>query len=144
MKTRMVIVNGMFLACSIVFVQAQGNEKIQNYFNEAAIEAKSASDPVQKRKILNASLVKMTKALDVVERMSSTPDSDRDGVAKLKASLIEKQQALAGTNGQKRIADEKLNDFANYIVQDIQQANAVITVSVVTLLLIIIIIILLV
>lgn len=143
MKTRMTIVSIMLLACSFVIAQAQGKEKIQNYFNETAIQVRATSDPAQKREILNKSLVKMTNALEVVERMNSVPDNDRAGILKLKTSLIEKQHALAGTNGLKRVADEKLNDFANYIVQDIEQAN-VITISVVTLLLIIIIIILLV
>lgn len=143
MKSRMLIIRFLFFACSVVVVQAQSKVVIQNIFNDAAIEAKAAPDPVQKREILNSSLVKMTKEFAVVDRMNSTPENDREGIAKLKASLIEKQQALACTNGQKRIADNKLNDFATYIVQKFEQADQMITISVVTLLLIIIIIILL-
>lgn len=143
MRTRITLVSIMLLVCSVVMAQAQGKEKLQQYFNGAASEAKEASDPTQKREILSSSLVKMTKALDVVESMSSVSATDRAGIQRFKASLQEKQDALAGVNGHARIADARLNDYANYIVQDMEQADTVVTISLVTLLLIIIIVILL-
>jgi len=143
MITRTALVGVVLLVCSITLAQGQGKEKIQQYFNNAAITAKAAADPVEKREILNKSLGKMTKALDIVGDMGSTSAADKVGMQKLKASLIEKQSALAGTNGQVRIADEQLNAFANFIVQDIEQADSTVTISLVTLLLIIIIVILL-
>jgi hypothetical protein len=41
-----------------------------------------------------------------------------------------------------RVSDGQLNNFSNYVVQDMEQADQVITISVVTLLLIIILIVL--
>ena len=143
MRTRTTLVSIMLLVCSVAMSQAQGKEKLQQYFNGAATEAKATTDPSQKREILTASLTKMTRALDVVETMSSVSATDKAGIQRFKASLKEKQEALAGTNGQTRIADERLNDYANYLVQDMEQADTVVTISLVTLLLIIIIIILL-
>lgn len=141
--TRTTLVSIMLLVCSVAMTQAQGKEGLQQYFNSAAVEAKATTDPSQKREILNASLSKMTKALDVVETMSSVSATDRAGLQRFKATLKEKQDALVGANGQTRIADERLNDYANYMVQDMEQADTIVTISLVTLLLIIIIIILL-
>jgi len=142
MKTRITLVSIMLLVCSLTMAQAQGKEKIQKYFSDAATEAKAASDPTEKRAILENSLSKMTKALDVVATMSSVPSTDLAGVQRLRASIQGKHDALAGLNGQTRIADEKLNAYANYLVQDMEQADTIVTISLVTLLLIIIIIIL--
>lgn len=142
MKTRTTLVSIMLLVCSVAMSQAQGKEGLQKHFNNAAIEAKATTDPTQKREILTKSLNKMTKALDVVESMSSVSATDRAGIQRFKATLKEKQDALAGRNGQTRIADERLNDYANYLVQDMEQADTIVTISLVTLLLIIIIIIL--
>jgi len=67
---------------------------------------------------------------------------DVEGIDRLKATLQEKQYELAGTNGYVRVPDEQLNAFSDYVVQDMEQADATITISVVAALLIIIIIIL--
>lgn len=144
MKTRTTLVSIMLLVCSFAIAQADGKEKLQQYFNQAASKAKAATDPAEKREILTNSLATMTKALDVVETMGSVSETDKAGIQRFRASLNEKQNALTGANGQARIADSRLNDYANYLVQDMEQADTVITISVVTLLLIIIIIILLV
>lgn len=142
MRIRTTLVSIMLLVCSVAISQAQGKEKIQQHFNNAAIEAKATTDPTQKREILTKSLTKMTTALTVVESMNSVSATDRAGIQRFKASLIEKQDALAGRNGQTRIADDRLNDYANYLVQDMEQADTVITISLVAALLIIIILIL--
>ena len=66
--------------------------------------------------------------------------ADRAGLDRLKAALQEKQDELAGTNGYARVADDQLNAFSDYVVQDMEQADRTITISVVTALLIVIII----
>ena len=68
--------------------------------------------------------------------------NDVDGIDRLKATLQEKQDELAGSNGYARVPDEQLNSFAEYVVQDMEQADQVITISLVTLLLIVILIVL--
>ncbi len=67
----------------------------------------------------------------------------RIGIDRFKAALQEKQDELAGSNGYVRVSDEQLNAFSDYVVQDMEQADQMITISVVTLLLIIILVVLL-
>ena len=85
----------------------------------------------------------MSKALDKVQSFALIPENDRVGIDRFKATLREKQDELAGLNGFARVSDEQLNAFSDYVVQDTEQAEAVITISLVTLLLIIIVILLL-
>lgn len=143
MNTRTTFVSILLLVCSIAIAQANGKEKLQQYFNDAATQAKAVSDPAEKRAILTNSIAKVTKALDVAETMSSVSETDKAGIQRFRTSLQEKQDALAGVNGAARVDDNRLNDYANYLVQDMEQADTVVTISLVTLLLIIIIIILL-
>jgi hypothetical protein len=86
----------------------------------------------------------MAKALDKVQSSALISKDDRVGIDRFKATLREKQDELAGSNGYVRVSDEQLNAFSDYVVQDMEQAAEMITISVVTLLLIIILIVLLV
>jgi hypothetical protein len=63
---------------------------------------------------------------------------------RVRAALQEKSDELAGANGFDRVPDNQLNAFATYIVQDMEQADKTISISLVAALLIIIIIILIV
>jgi hypothetical protein len=69
---------------------------------------------------------------------------DLVGIDRFKTTLQEKQDELEGSNGFERVSDEQLNDFSDYVVQDMEQADAVVTVSVITLLLIAILLVLIV
>jgi len=121
---------------------ARGQDKLQNYFSEVACKVKSTDDPAQKREILDASFEKMSKALDAVQNSPLVPDDDKAGIDQVKALLKDKQEELAGVNGYERVPDLQLNAFADYVVQDMEQASQSVTISIVTLLLIIIIVIL--
>lgn len=137
---------GIFTVLFIFFSagKAGGREDLQEFFNDAAIKAKATPDPAEKRDILNTSLDKMSRALDLAQNSSILSDEERTGVQRFKSALVEKQDELAGRNGYERVPDEKLNDFSDYVVQDTEQAAEYITISVVTLLLIIILIVLIV
>jgi hypothetical protein len=84
----------------------------------------------------------MAKALNIVQNSPLISKDDRAGLERFRAALQEKQDELAGNNGYVRVSDGQLNNFSNYVVQDMEQADQVITISVVTLLLIIILIVL--
>lgn len=132
---------------TFAFVQtglAGGEEKIQKYFNQTASEVKAATEPAQKREILNNSLQTMSKALDKVERTGLVSKEDRAEIDRLKATLQDKQDELMGNNGYERVSDAQLNAFSDYVVQDMEQADKTISISLVSALLIVIIIILLV
>ena len=123
---------------------AEGKDGLQKYFNDAATKVKATNSPSEKRTILNESFQTMTKALNIAQSSPLISKDDRAGLERFKAALQEKQDELAGNNGYVRVADGQLNDFSNYVVQDMEQADQTITISVVTLLLIIILIVLIV
>jgi hypothetical protein len=143
MKTRIVFGYVMMTFGLALTLQATGKGAIQQYFNNASAKVKSTDNPSEKRAILNESLQSMSKALDIVQQSSTMSKADGRGINRLRATLEEKQHELAGTNGYARVSDVQLNEFSDYIVQDMEQADQLITISVVTLLLVIILIVLL-
>ena len=133
----------MIIMCVLVYAGiAVGQDNVQKYFSDAACKVKATADPSQKRDILNNEFRDMSKALDMVRSMPFVSKADRDGIDRFKATLQDKQDELAGTNGYARVSDAQLNAFSDYVVQDMEQAAHYITISVVTALLIVIIIIL--
>jgi hypothetical protein len=123
---------------------AAQKDGIQKYFNDTTCKVKKSNDPVQKRKILDNSLQTMSKALDVVESAGLVSEKDRASVDRFKTSLREKQDELLGRNGYDRVSDAQLNAFSDYVVQDMEQADRTINISLVAALLVVIIIILIV
>lgn len=133
----------VIMMCVLVYAGvAVGQGNVQEYFNDAACKVKATTDPSQKREILNDKFQDMFKALDIVQSSPLVSKTDRAGIDRFKAALQEKQDELAGSNGYVRVSDDQLNAFSDYVVQDLEQADRTITISVVTALLIVIIIIL--
>jgi hypothetical protein len=130
----------MFVLVQIA--NAGQKDDIQRYFNNTASRVKATDDAVQKRDILFNSLQSMSKALDQVENSGLISQEDRPGVNRFKAALQEKQDELMGSNGFERVPDAQLNVFSDFVVQDMEQADKTITISVVTALLIVIILLL--
>jgi hypothetical protein len=122
---------------------AGGKGELQEYFSNAANKVKATDNPSEKRTILNESFQTMSKALDMVQSSVSVSNSEALGIDRFKAALKEKQDELAGSNGYVRVADNQLNAFSDYVVQDMEQADQFITISVVTLLLILILVVVL-
>lgn len=121
---------------------ALGQDRVHDYFNDTALQVKAAENPIQKREILGRNLDVMTKALGMAQRAPLTSDRDDAGLERIKTTLQERRDELAGVNGFDRVPDEQLNAFSTYIVQDMEQADEKITISVVTLLLVLIVILL--
>lgn len=121
---------------------AMGQGNVQKYFSDAACKVKATTDPSQKREILNNELQNMAKAMKMVRNSPLVSKTDRAGLDRCRAAIQEKQDELAGINGYARVSDDRLNAFSDYVVQDMEQADRTITISVVTALLIVIIIIL--
>jgi hypothetical protein len=121
---------------------AAANDGILKYFNTASGKVKATSDPLEKREILDKSLKNMTVALEKVQNMPLVSEKDQAGIIRIKTTLQEKRDELAGINGYDRVADAQLNDFSDYVVQDMEQAPDTVTISVTTLLLIIVVLIL--
>jgi hypothetical protein len=130
----------------VFILPANAGEKgeLQKYFSNVANKVKATENASEKRKILNESFQNMSKTLDKVQSLWLISEDDRVGIERLKSTLQEKQDELEGCNGFERVSDAQLNAFSNYVVQDMEQADQMITISLVTLLLIIILIVLLV
>lgn len=122
---------------------AGGRTELQKYFSDTALEVKATDDPSGKRNILSKSFQDMSRALDMMQSSPAISKDEDLGIDRFKATLQEKQDELAGDNGYARVPDEQLDAFSEYVVQDMEQAGAVITISLVTLLLIAILIVLL-
>jgi hypothetical protein len=122
---------------------AGGKGEIQKYFSDAATRAKATADPVEKRQILDESFNTMFTALDIAQTLPFISKNDSLGIVRFRATLREKQDELAGRNGYVRVSDQQLNAFSSYVVQDIEQADEVITISLLTLVLIILLVVLL-
>lgn len=144
MKARMMIGSVAMLCVLALPASAGGKGDLQRYFSDAAAKVKATENPSEKRAILNESLQTMTRALDVVQASQVMSKDDAAGLERFRATLQEKQDELAGVNGFARVADNQLNTFSDYVVQDMEQADQVVTISLVALLLIIILVVLLV
>jgi hypothetical protein len=118
-------------------------DRIKKYVNDVVTHAKAAEDPAVKRERLDDGLDDLVTALDRVERTSGLSDADRDGIAALRAKVAEKQHELRGTHGYEQVPNRQLDDFADYVQQDIEVADNTVTIGVTTALLIVIILLLL-
>jgi len=123
---------------------AMGQDKVHSYLNDTALKVKATSSAVEKREILSTSLNDMMATIDRVKSAPMTSAEDDASLDRVRATLQEKSDELAGINGFQRVPDDQLNAFSTYIVQDMEQADKTITISLVVALLIVIIIILLV
>jgi hypothetical protein len=124
-------------------VNADGKDELKQYFSKAAEEVKATENADEKREILNESFNSMSKILDKVLSSELISENDRAGIKQYKAILQEKQNELKGSNGYDRVPDTQLNNFANYVVQDMEQADSTITISVIAVILIILLVVLL-
>jgi hypothetical protein len=143
MTARRVLGSIVIMSVLALPVFAGGKGDIQKYFSDAAARAKAAANPAEKRQILDESFNTMFKAMDIAQSLPFISREDSLGIARFKATLLENQDELAGRNGYVRVADTQLNAFSNYIVQGMEQADEVITISLVTLVIIILLVLLL-
>jgi len=124
-------------------VNADEKGELKQYFSKAADKVKATENANEKREILNESFNSMSKVLDEVLSSGLISESDYTGIEEYKAALQEKQNELEGSNGYQRVPDAQLNSFADYVVQDMEQADGTITISVIVLILIILLVVLL-
>lgn len=129
----------LFAESDVVMVQ----NKFKQYFNITAQKVKQAADPVQKRAILNESFEKMQNTLNKVSNLSNISSKDLVAINSINKSVQDKYNELNGLNGYTKLKDNQLNNFADYVQQDMEQADQWVTISVTTLLLVAILLILL-
>jgi len=144
MSIRSVYIGIVMMFVFTLPVHAGGKDQVQKYFNNVAVDVKAATDPSAKREILNTSLDKMSRALDMAEGSALLPGEAQGSVNRLRATLQEKRDELNGRNGFTAVSDVQLDNFSDYVVQDMEQAFETVHISLIALLLIIIIVILIV
>ena len=135
-----------FLTLLMVFAftisaNADGKDKIKNYFSKTAVKVNTTELASEKREILNESFQNMFNVIEKVQNSGLINTEDQAGIDHFKAALQEKHDELNGTNGFERVPDMQLNAFSNYVVQDMEQAS--ITISLLALVVIVILLIIL-
>ncbi|MGE5401717.1 MAG: hypothetical protein ACM3S2_15055 [Ignavibacteriales bacterium] len=122
---------------------AKVQDKFKQYFNDISVKVKQAQDPVEKREIMNKSFNKVQNLLNTVINTRGIPSADINQLNSLKIAINDKYNELNGLNGYTKVQDNQLNNFADFVKQDMEQADQWVTISVTTLLLIVILLILL-
>lgn len=137
MKSIILFVSVLMISVLVIPANATGKGELQKHFQNVANEVTATENPAEKRAILENSIKDMSKTLDKVQSSFLVSKEDREGIENLKSTLKENQDELAGTNGYERVPDSQLNNFSSYVVQNMEQADGTVTISVVALVLII-------
>lgn len=132
---------GMLLQSTVFAQSTSSSEKFKEYFNDVVQKVEREDDFTRKRDILNESFENMMTAYTRVSSMNGISEKDQEGIARMQQNLSAKMNELNGRNGYDQVADNQLDDFANYAQNDLEQANTI-TLSITTVLLIILILIL--
>jgi hypothetical protein len=121
----------------------KAENKLKDYLSGVAVQVKKQSDPAQKREILNRSFEKVFKAADTIERMPAFSSTDLQVVAELRSRTQDKFDELNGLNNYEPVSDAQLDHFADYVVQDTEQAAETVVITTTTIIIIILIVLLL-
>jgi hypothetical protein len=149
MKTAFSRIASLLLICCMYVPFAEANtgdamERFKTYLNETVQQVKSTSDATMKRDLLRRSLENMETAAQQLKDTRGVDDESRAGLGAFKDVITDKIDQLEGRNGYEPVADADLDDFADYVQQDLEQAQRlVISIGVGTLLLLILLILLL-
>jgi hypothetical protein len=119
------------------------HDKLKKHINEMVVNVQEAETATEKRAVLNQSFDDLVTAFNRVSAMEQVPQTDKEAIADFKNTIMDKKHELNGTNGYEKVPDKQLDEFADYVQQDIEQADRAITISLTTALLIIIILLLL-
>lgn len=123
----LVVVTCMFIALPVLAQNSatKADNKLKDYFSSIAQQVKKEQDPAQKRAILNRGFEKVFNVADRIEKMPSFSSSDLQVISELRSRTQDKFDELNGLNGYEPVGDAQLDNFANYVVQDMEQAKSV-------------------
>ena len=133
-----------FMALQNAHAQSENAiDMFKKHINKVVQKVEKAHDPSVKREVLNDSFDDLLNSFARVENVKTLSSADQTAMNKLKNNITQKRNELNGLNGYKRVQNNQLNNFANFVQQDLEQADRTITISLTVLLLIVIILILL-
>ena len=128
-KILIVLIAALILAQPVM--ASVGTEKLEDklkvYMNDITLKVKSTDDPEQKRAVLNETLLKIVDAIETVEELPTITERERPLIAQFKGDIQDKYDELNGLKGFERVADEDLDTFTDYVMQDLEQARNYIT-----------------
>lgn len=130
-------------ATSVSAQTPDAHDRLKKHINKMVENVEQTESVTEKRDILNESFDDLTTTFDRVSAMNRVSESDKEAIADFRKTIQEKKAELNGTNGYDKVPDAQLDEFADYVQQDLEQADRVVTISLTTALLIIIIILLL-
>jgi acyl-coenzyme A synthetase/AMP-(fatty) acid ligase len=96
--------------------------RFKEYFNNLLVKVEQTKDPAEKRALLNESLERFLTATDQVRKLPFVNQEQREALARFDAVVQEKHDELTGAAGFAMVANADLDDFAHYMVQDLEQA----------------------
>lgn len=137
-----VLTVGLTLAAPTAHADTTPHDQLKQHVRDIVQKVKAARSASEKRAILDEKLNDMVAALDRVENMSDLSERDQNGIEALRSQLQEKLDELHGQNGYEAVPDGQLDSFADYVQQDFERADRVVTISLTSALLILLIIIL--
>jgi hypothetical protein len=97
--------------------------RFKEIFADLLLKVEQAEDPGQKRALLNESLEDLLKVIDRAGKVPFQGREQRQGLAAFRAEVQEKHDELNGAAGFAMVAAADLDEFARYMVQDLEQAR---------------------
>jgi hypothetical protein len=125
MKRFGVVVLVMMAVAVSVFADrgvSRRENRLKEYFNNLVLEVGQTRDPAEKRAVLNESLERFVSRMNRVRKLPFLNREQREALAELGAEVQAKQDELNGAAGFPKVADADLDDFAQYMAQDLEQA----------------------
>ncbi len=136
----------MWLGCMLLLAVplfAQNGEVLRQRFSDLVLSAKNEPTAQAKRERINNVLQRMSEAVAVAEQSPAATNRDKASLEAFRHAVNEKRDQLQGLNGYTRVADKDLNAFAEYTVQDFEQAGEWVYISTLGLVLIVVLLVLL-
>jgi hypothetical protein len=136
---RLRITAAVFLSLLMIRASAADDQKreLQKYINEIVTEVKDAETPAEKREILNDLFNDLQRSFETAKESPFVPAEDHAGIEVLQNKITDRQNELNGVNGYEMVPDERLDSFASFTLQDIEQADSTVTIGIGTLIIII-------
>lgn len=135
-----------FMALVFAFVQmgaAQDRSEVHQRLADVAQQVKQIQDPAQKRAVLDQTFQQLSEIVESASKAPVATATDQAALQLLARNIQEKRSELNGTDGFERVEDAQLNNFADYSIQDLEQADQWVYISTGTIILIVLLILLL-
>jgi len=144
LKRKLIGIIPLMICLALSAGNAFSEGAIQKYLNDAAKQAATQHEPAQKRAVLDDQYRRLQEGMTVLSTVPAIPQSDRLALKHDAARLGDLRDELSGRNGFVRVGDRDIDRFAQFAVEQMEQADTVIVISGVTLLLLLILIVLIV